>query len=89
MVTKKKEAAPAAEEETKVDAAVEETVAEETAAAPAKKAKVTGPITVKYLDHEGRPTERTFSADVHGEDFAALADEFKGTNASRLIKDEA
>jgi hypothetical protein len=43
------------------------------------------PITVKYRDHEGKATERTFSKDAHGEGFATLADEFKTTNAARLI----
>lgn len=47
--------------------------------------QVTGPITVKFRDHEGKPTERTFSKDVHGEDFADVADEFKKTNADKLI----
>jgi hypothetical protein len=45
----------------------------------------TDPITVKYRDHKGEPTERTFSKEVHGEDFAKLADEFKATNAPRII----
>jgi hypothetical protein len=52
--------------------------------APAK-AKATEPVTVKYLDHVGNPTERTFSKDVHGDNFAELAEEFKATNATRLI----
>lgn len=66
---------------------------EEKAAAKAAKeaekaaANADGSITVKYRDHEGKPTERVFSEEVHGEDFAALADEFKATNASRIIKD--
>ena len=42
-------------------------------------------VTVKYRDHKGEPTERTFSKEVHGEDFAKLAEEFKATNASRII----
>jgi hypothetical protein len=48
-------------------------------------AKSGGPITVKYRDHKGEPTERTYSKEVHGEDFAKLAAEFKETNASRII----
>src|SRR6185312_14676058 len=52
------------------------------AAAKAAEKAPTGPITVKYRDHEGKPTERTFSPEVHGEKFADLADEFKTTNAS-------
>jgi hypothetical protein len=43
-------------------------------------------IVVKYRDHKGEPTERTFSKDVHGDDFAKLADEFKATNASKIIE---
>lgn len=50
---------------------------------PAKPSKTE--VTVKYRDHQGVPTERTFSKDVHGEEFAALADEFKATNASRIV----
>ena len=45
----------------------------------------TDPITVKYRDHRGETVERTFSKDVHGDDFGALAAEFKATNASRLV----
>jgi hypothetical protein len=52
---------------------------------PAKASKTE--ITVKYRDHKGEPTERTYSKEVHGEDFAKLADEFKETNASRVIND--
>ena len=61
----------------------EEAKAAENAAKNA--AKNGDPITVKYRDHKGEPTERTFSKEVHGEDFAKLADEFKETNASRII----
>jgi hypothetical protein len=44
-------------------------------------------IVVKYRDHKAsRPTERTFSKEVHGEDFAKLADEFKATNASKITE---
>ncbi|MFN3658171.1 MAG: hypothetical protein ACK4UO_13020 [Pseudolabrys sp.] len=43
-------------------------------------------ITVHFRDHAGNPTERTFSKEVHGEDFAELAEEFKATNASKLIE---
>ena len=43
-------------------------------------------VVVKYRDHAGQPTERTFSKEVHGEDFAKLADEFKATNASKIIE---
>lgn len=48
-------------------------------------AKNGDPVTVKYRDHKGEPTERTYSKEVHGEDFAKLADEFKATNAPRII----
>ena len=40
-------------------------------------------IVVKFRDHRGEVTERTFSKDVHGEDFAKLANEFKATNAKQ------
>jgi hypothetical protein len=42
-------------------------------------------VVVKYRDHKGEETSRTFSKEVHGEDFAELAAEFKETNASRII----
>jgi hypothetical protein len=42
-------------------------------------------VTVKFRDHKGEPTERTFSQEVHGDDFAKVADEFKASNASRII----
>jgi hypothetical protein len=54
-------------------------VEEGQAPAPAK-AKATS-VTVKYRDHAGVVTERVFSKEVHGDNFAALADEFKATNA--------
>lgn len=57
-----------------------------TEAAPTSKpSKATDPITVKFRDGVGEATERTFSQEVHGEGFAALAEEFKVTNASKLI----
>lgn len=43
-------------------------------------------VTVKYRDHAGAETSRTFSKDVHGEDFTKLADEFKETHKSRIIE---
>jgi hypothetical protein len=43
-------------------------------------------VAVKYRDHAGNETSRTFSKEVHGEDFAKLADEFKATNASKIIE---
>ena len=51
--------------------------------APAK--STDGPIVVKYRDHIGQPTEREFSLEVHGKDFSKLADEFKATNADKII----
>jgi hypothetical protein len=57
---------------------------EETAAGTHEPASETE-VTVKYRDHKGEPTERTFSKEVHGDNFAKLADEFKATNASRII----
>lgn len=50
--------------------------------APAKDAKE---IVVKYRDHKGEETERSFSAEVHGPDFAKVAAEFQETNKSRII----
>jgi hypothetical protein len=32
-------------------------------------------IVVKHRDHQGKPTERVFSKEVHGENFADVADE--------------
>lgn len=77
-MAKKKVAVAAPEEEQTTS-----TPSEEAAEAPAKKAK--DPITVKFRDHEGKETERTFSKEVHGDNFAELADEFKTTNASRIV----
>jgi hypothetical protein len=54
---------------------------------PSKKAKATDPITVKFRDHVGEPQERVFSKEVHGDNFAAVADEFKATNANKLISE--
>jgi hypothetical protein len=45
-----------------------------------------GDIVVKYRDHKGEETSRTFSKEVHGKDFAKLAAEFKATNATRIIE---
>ena len=56
----------------------------EKAAAKAAKDSATE-VTVKFRDHKGEPTERTFSQEVHGDNFADLAEEFKAANASRLI----
>jgi hypothetical protein len=52
----------------------------------AKKEDSGSEIVVKYRDHKGEETSRTFSKEVHGEDFAKLADEFKATNAGRIIE---
>jgi hypothetical protein len=59
--------------------------ADPTAPAPAVPQNEVVAIVVKFRDHEGKPTERIFSKDVHGDDFAKLADEFKETNAHKLI----
>jgi hypothetical protein len=53
--------------------------------AAAKAAESVEAVTVKYRDHNGETVERTFSQEVHGDEFAKLADEFKATNASKLI----
>jgi hypothetical protein len=44
-------------------------------------------VVVKYRDHKGEETERTFSKEVHGDNFAELAEEFKTTNASKIISE--
>lgn len=44
-----------------------------------------GQVTVKYRDHVGQVVSRVFSKDVHGKDFKKLADEFKETNAARVV----
>jgi len=61
--------------------APEAEVPEAAAPAPAPAKAEKGSITVKYRDHAGVPTERVFSREVHGDNFAALADEFKASNA--------
>jgi hypothetical protein len=78
----KKKEAPVTEAE--LDAALDTVAADEPETETAPKGK--GPITFKYRDHAGEPTERTFSKEVHGEDFAKLAAEFKATNAARIIE---
>ena len=42
-------------------------------------------VVVKYRDHQGETVSRTFSKDVHGKEFKALAAEFKATNAARIV----
>jgi hypothetical protein len=42
-------------------------------------------VTVKYRDHKGEVAERTFSKEVHGDNFNELAEEFKATNAARIV----
>ena len=54
------------------------------AEAPVKPSKTS--ITIKYRDHVGSEASRTFSKEVHGEDFAKLADEFRTTNAGKIIE---
>jgi hypothetical protein len=57
--------------------------------APAAPAAAPGaPITVKHRNHKGDIVERTFSKEVHGDDFAAKADEFKVTNAAVIVPDD-
>lgn len=47
-------------------------------------------IKVNYRDHKGEPTSRVFSQEVHGENFAKLAEEFKASNAEKILpEDEA
>jgi hypothetical protein len=54
-------------------------------ATPAPKAKKGEPISVTYRDHKGEPTTRVFSKEDHGEDFAGVAEQFKKTNADKLL----
>ena len=76
MGKKKKAVAPA----------IEEAQVAAPAAEPVEEAEVSGSaITVKFRDHKGEPTERTFSKEVHGTGFKALAEEFKKTHAAKLI----
>ena len=53
--------------------------------AKAKAAAEGDTIVVKHRDHKGEPAERVFSKEVHGENFADVAEEFKKTNADKLI----
>jgi hypothetical protein len=62
---------------------VEETTDTEDEDKPEKASKTS--IAVKHRDYKGEPTERVFSKEVHGKDFAKLAEEFKKTNADKLI----
>lgn len=47
-----------------------------------------GGVTVKFRDHQGKPTARTFTKKAHGKEFKALAGEFKEkmTKQKRLLK---
>lgn len=88
----KTEEEKAAEKAAKEQKKAEEKAAKEAAKAAEKAAKEaaaaaqpTDPITVKYRDHKGDTVERTFSKDVHGDNFAALAAEFKATNATKIV----
>lgn len=74
-------AAPAPEAEVPAMQPAEQAAAAPEAAAPAKAEKAS--VTVKYRDHAGFVTERVFSKEVHGNNFAALAEEFKATNAKQ------
>ncbi len=73
--------AKTAEEKAAEKAAKEQAKAEkETAKAAEKAAKGSGPVTVKHRNHKGEPVERTFSKEVHGDDFAKTVEEFMATN---------
>lgn len=89
MTAKKNQEPEVAVNVTKGDGQPVAGVPEEVAAAPAPKATVKAPavtsVTVTFLDHQGKETSRTFSKEVHGDDFLKIADEFKATNASRLV----
>lgn len=81
-MAKRKAAAPL--EEVQVVQTPSGAVVNTTAEEEAKPVK--GEVVVRFRDHAGNPTERTFSKAVHGEDFAKLAAEFKKTNATRIIE---
>jgi hypothetical protein len=54
--------------------------------------KETGPkdgvrITIRFRDHNGEPTERTYSKEEHGDDYAKLADEFRRKHAKKRTGD--
>lgn len=42
-------------------------------------------VVVKYRDAKGQVAERSFNKEDHGDDFAEVAEQFKKTNASRLV----
>ena len=71
-----KDAAKAAEKEAKAAAKAAEKAAQSADG---------DSITVRFRDHAGNPTERTFSLADHGENFADLAEQFKTKHASRVI----
>jgi hypothetical protein len=75
----------AAEKAAKEQAAAEAKAAKEAEKAAEKAAKASGPIVVKHRDHNGETVERTFSQEVHGDNFAKLAAEFIATNAARIV----
>ena len=79
-----RDTAKAAEETRRAALTPEQRAAEDAANAKAKE-PVTTPVTVSYLDHEGNTVTRVFSPDVHGADFVKFAEEFKKTNAARIV----
>jgi hypothetical protein len=83
-MTKKNEAAEVAEAPVQAAEVAEAPVQAAEVKSTPKAPKVS--VTVKYRDYAGNPTERTFSKEVHGDEFADLADEFKKTNAARIIE---
>ena len=74
----------AAEKAAKEQAKAEAKAAKEAAKA-AEKAAAEGSVTVKYRNHKGEVVSRTFSEEVHGDNFVELAEEFKATNATRIV----
>lgn len=53
---------------------------------PPRPAKKGDPIVVRFRDHIGYPTERTFSIEAHGDDYAEVAKQFCTKHATRLIR---
>jgi hypothetical protein len=76
-MTAKKATAPAEAEEVQSPEGAE-TGSEVETPAPAK-----GSVTVKFRGENGFDTERTFSKDVHGADFAKTAKEFSDNMAAQ------
>lgn len=49
-------------------------------------AKEVNEVVIRFRDHNGEETERTYSREVHGDNFQELAKEFCETNATKIVK---